>query len=391
MSGTDSGDMDVEALLEHLVRLDSRNPDLAPDSPGEGVIADYVAEVLTGIGMKVTTTPVIGNRPNVVGILPGTVPGPAVVLEAHLDTVPGDVSPAAVRREGRRLYGRGTCDTKGSLAAMIAAVAKLALTDEPRPAVIIAGVMDEEFVMRGAAALIDELPEVVGVVVGEPTSLRPVRANNGFIRVYAHAHGRAAHSSKAHLGSNAIVTAARGITALDDTLGESLRHRTHPLTGPALLTATMISAGIAPNVVPDHCAVCFDRRLSPDEDPADALRAIEEVLQEVTQDDARIVLDEPIVALPGMDTPADHPLVRAAEEAVAAVLGERAPAGGVTYSTDGCHLSGRGNLPCLVYGPGSIDQAHTDDEWIDLDEVVAAVDVYAELVLRAAGLPGRAR
>jgi acetylornithine deacetylase len=173
------------------------------------------------------------------------------------------------------------------------------------------------------------------------------------------------------------------ITTLDGALAERLRHRHHPLTGPALLTATMISGGIAPNVVPDECTVCFDRRLAPDEDPEAALAEIDDVLARLRENGERLQLDEPIVALRGVETAEDHPFVRGAESAVTAVLGRAVTSGGVTYSTDACHLSAPGGAPCVVYGPGSIDQAHTDDEWIDLDEVVAAVDVYAEIVKRA--------
>lgn len=377
---------DVEELLERLVRIDSRNPDLAPDAPGERAMAEAVAAELERIGMRTTLTTVLDDRPNVVGVLPGTMPGPAVVLEAHLDTVPGEVGPSAIRHEGRRLYGRGTCDTKGSLAAMIVAVERLAADPRPRPTVVIVGLADEEYIMRGAAAFLDsvhELGPIAGVVIGEPTSLLPIRAHNGFIRVYAHAHGRSVHSSKAHLGSNAILSAARAITRLDDELGEHLRRRNHPLTGPALLTATMISGGIAPNVVADECAICFDRRLAPHEQPEAALNEIRDVLHQLGNDGDRVELAEPIVALPGMDTPADHPFVVATEAAVLAALDVQAISGGVTYSTDACHLSDRGGLPCVVFGPGSIDQAHTVDEWIDLDEVVAAVDVYVEIVRRA--------
>ncbi len=381
---------DVEALLDQLVRIDSRNPDLAPDSAGERAVAECVAERLHSIGMQTVITTVVGDRPNVVGILPGTADGPAVVLEAHLDTVPGAVGQDSVRLHGRRLYARGACDTKGSLAAMVAAAGVLAGEPGPRPTLIVAGLADEEYVMRGAAAFLEtvpRLPPIAGVVIGEPTSLQPIRAHNGFIRVYAHARGRSVHSSKAHLGSNAVLAAARAIARLDDELGERLRHRRHPLTGPALLTATMISGGIAPNIVPDDCAVCFDRRLAPGEEPATALKEIQEVLDRLAEGGNDVELGEPLVALPGMDTPADHPFVRSVESAVHAVLGVETVAGGVTYSTDACQLSDRGGLPCVVLGPGSIDQAHTVDEWIDLDEVMAAVDVYAEIVRRAA-VPG---
>ena len=372
---------ETDALLRSLMAFDSRNPDLSPESPGERPLAEAVAVLLRERGLRADLHAAVGDRPNVVGVLPGTPGQPTILLEAHLDTVPTPPGGIPVRQEGRRLFGRGTCDTKGSLAAMIAAAGRLAEVNGPRPTLVVAGVVDEEYIMRGAAALPAHMPPVDAVVIGEPTSLAPVRAHNGFIRVRVQVGGRSAHSSKAHLGINAIVHAARVVTALDDTLGERLRGRPHALTGPALLSPTMVTGGVAPNVVPDRCEVMFDRRLAPDETVAGALGEIEAVLARLRGEGVSVRLDEPIVALPGMETGLDVPIVRAAEQAVADTLGRAVPANGVTYSTDACLLSGAAGLPCVVLGPGSIDQAHTDDEWVDLDEVALAVDVYVALAL----------
>jgi acetylornithine deacetylase len=382
---------ETEAVLRRLMQFDSRNPDLAPDSPGERPLAEEVAALLRERGLETALHDAVGSRPNVVATLPGTPGEPTVLLEAHLDTVPTPAGGIPVRQEGRRLYGRGACDTKASLAAMIVAAGRLSEHTGPRPTVLVAGVADEEYVMRGAAVLAEQLPPVDAVVIGEPTSLAPVRAHNGFIRVRVQVGGRAAHSSKAHLGVNAIVQAAKVVTVLDSRLGERLRRKPHALTGPALLSPTMVSGGIAPNVVPDRCEVMFDRRLAPDESVAVALAEIEEVLGVLRDEGVSAHLDEPIVALPGMETLGETPVVRAAEEAVALVLGQHVGAQGVTYSTDACFLSGHAGLPCVVLGPGSIDQAHTDDEWVDLDEVATAADIYVAFVLALAAHTAPAR
>jgi acetylornithine deacetylase/succinyl-diaminopimelate desuccinylase-like protein len=371
--------LDVEALLGRLVTIDSQNPDLVADSRGELELATAVAEIMVELGMKATLPETLPGRPNVVGVLPGT-SDETLLLEAHLDTVPAPGHEIVVRREGRRLHGRGTCDTKASLAAMLAAVATLSGDPGPRPTVVLAGVVDEEFVMRGAERLLDQVGPVTGVVVGEPTSLRPVRAHNGFIRVRLQVHGRSAHSSRAHLGENAILGAARVVTDLDTAVGERLRGRHHHLTGPALLTPTMVRGGSAPNVVPDHCEVWLDRRLAPGEEPAAALAEIDDVLERLRVEGTDVRRDAPLISLRGVNTAADHPLVAATERAVASVTGTHHVSSGVTYSTDACFLGRSGDVPCVVLGPGSIDQAHTDDEWVDLDEVVQAVDVFAEVV-----------
>lgn len=374
--------MDVEEIFDQLMRIDSQNPDLSPGVAGEAELATAVGSLLGRSGAKVTFQPVVDGRPNVVGVLEGTPGEGAIVLEAHLDTVPVLPTTRGIGIEGRRYYGRGACDTKASLAAMIVALHELSQTSERRPTVILAGVADEEYVMRGAATLLEALPDdVAGIVIGEPTSLLPVRAHNGFIRVAIGVHGVSAHSSRAELGVNAITQAARLVCELEDRLGVDLKCRPDPLTGHTLLNATMISGGIAPNVVPDYVEVVFDRRVGPGETVDEALGAIASVVEDLREKGVDGRMHEPFARLPGYQTEVTHPIVRAAVEASSTFHGRPVEASGVTYSTDACYLGASGKYPCVVLGPGSIEQAHTDEEWVDLDELVEAVAVYRDLVL----------
>jgi acetylornithine deacetylase len=132
----------------------------------------------------------------------------------------------------------------------------------------------------------------------------------------------------------------------------------------------VIRGGTALNVVPERCEVLFDRRLGPDEPPEDALAEIDAVLER-SEDDVR--RGEPFLALPGAETAAGHPVVRAAEDAT----GARAE--GVAFCTDASRLNGEGGIPFVVLGPGDIEQAHTVDEWVSLDEVRRAVGVYVAI------------
>ena len=371
--------VDVVGLLEALVATDSQNPSMQPDSPGEGPLAQHVADWLERHRIDASLHDALPGRPNVIATLPGSPGAPTLLFEAHLDTVPCPPGGIGMRREGDRMHGRGTCDTKASLAAMMAALVDLADRDQPRATVVLAGVVDEEFTMQGAASLIDTVPPVLGAVIGEPTSLLPIRAHNGFIRVKLHAHGRAAHSSKAHLGQNAVVDASRAVVALADSLGEDLRRRRgHRLIGPALLTPTMIRGGIAGNVVPDECEVTLDRRLAPGEQVQDALDEMRSAIEGVPTE-GTLRIGDPSIGLPGVETAADHPLVIMLTKAIADVVGEEHEAGGVPYSTDACRLGGIGGIECVVFGPGSIDQAHTDNEWVDVREVVQAVPILVRL------------
>lgn len=372
--------LDVLDLLEELVRIESVNP--AMGGGGEGSVASFLADVLRGIGAEVSLDEVEPGRPNVVGVLSGAIDS-AILLEAHVDTVALPEGGLDAHREGDRVVGRGSCDTKGSCAAMVAALD--VLSREPRrPTVVFAGAMDEEGAMLGSRALVERLPPVGGAVIGEPTSLTPVRVHNGLARIRLRARGVSAHTSRAHLGVNAISAAARAITALDDELGPRLRARSHPMAGPALLTVAVIHGGIAPNVVPERCEVVLDRRIAPGEEPEHAMKEIDEVLDTVREAGFDVAREDPYLVLPAVETPPEHPLVGAAEAAVEAVLGRADVAGGVPYGTDASNLSGLGHIPCVVLGPGSIDHAHSDHEWVPIVEVEQAVAIYVETAHRFA-------
>jgi acetylornithine deacetylase len=374
--------MDPVELLEELVRIDSVNP--AMGGPGEHETVAHLGEILRDLGLEVSTPEVVDGRRNLIAALPGAPGAPTLLLEAHLDTVAIPRGGLAVSRTRDRLVGRGSCDTKGSAAAMVAAMAELASSGGERASVVFAGVADEEHVMLGSRALVDQLPPVDAAVIGEPTSLEPVRVHNGLARITIETHGRSAHTSRAHLGVNAISAAARVVSALDERLLPLLEARAHPLAGPALLTPAVIGGGVAPNVVPDRCRLSVDRRLAPGESPDAALAEIDELLDELRESGDRITREPPWALLEAVETPAGHPVVRLAEESVQAVLGRSVTAGGAPYGTDASNLSGVGGIPCVVLGPGSIDQAHTDEEWVPLDEIRQGAAVYAELARRFA-------
>ena len=373
--------LDPVQLTLDLVAMPSVNPDLA-EGDGELPLMQRVADILSESGLDVRVQPVEGGRGNVLATLKGTAPG-TVVMEAHLDTVPMPIEPCGPSLTRGRIWGRGACDTKASVAAMLAAMRLLAADDRPRPTVLFAGVVDEEYVMRGAQELAGELADVDGVIVGEPTNLLPVRAHNGCVRFAIVVRGHTAHSSKAFLGRNALLDAARVMLALEEHVGQSLRSRPHVLTGPGLLTATEIVGGTAPNVVPDRCTVRFDRRTTPGESVPNVLAEIDAVLEMVcTEQGLDAVRVTPWLELPAVETEPGHRLVQMAEEACADVLRRDVSASGVPYCTDANVLSGLAQVPSVVLGPGSIDQAHAPVEWVAVDEIERAVTLYVDLIHR---------
>lgn len=366
---------DPVELTEALVAIPSVNPELAT-SHGENLVGDYVATHLESLGAQVEEQQVVPGRSNVLATIPGAQPY-TLVLEAHLDTVPLPETPMPTGVSGNLLWGRGSCDTKASLAAMLCAIEQVARDPERYPTVVFAGAVDEEFVMKGAQALATRLQGVDGIIIGEPTDLHTVRAHNGCVRFRITVKGRTAHTSRALLGRNAIVDASRVVTSLADGLCLELADRRHPLTGQGLLSATIVEGGIAPNVVPDTCVVTFDRRLVPGESVEAALAEVDAVLESVREihgiDAER---SESWLELPPVEVEDDSPLVRAGLNAEIHAGASSAHACGVPYCTDANVLTGGAGIPSIVLGPGSIDQAHAPEEWVDIRQIRQAVDSY---------------
>ena len=370
---------DPVELTEALIAIPSVNPELAT-SDGEDQIADYVASHLASLGATIEEQEVVAGRSNVLGTIAGGQPY-TLVLEAHLDTVPLPEIDMPTGISGNLLWGRGACDTKASLAAMLVALEQVALTPDRFPTVIFAGAVDEEFVMKGAQALASRLQSVDGIIIGEPTDLHTVRAHNGCVRFRITVKGRTAHTSRALLGRNAIVDASRLVTALADGLCLELAQRQHPLTGQGLLSATIIEGGIAPNVVPDSCVVTFDRRLVPGESVEAALAEVDAVLEALRETEGiDAVRSNSWLELPPVEVPDDSPLVQSGLSAERHAGDPSAHAHGVPYCTDANVLTGGAGIPSIVLGPGSIDQAHAPEEWVDVRQIRQAVDSYLHVL-----------
>lgn len=381
----------VADTLAALVAIDSVNPAYptvggAP-GPGEGAVAAWVEAFLVERGIRTVVQPVLPGRANVVGVVPGRDAGRRVVLEAHMDTVSPvgmTIAPFAPRVVDGRLHGRGACDVKGGLAAMLQALADLAAGPPPPAEVVLAAVIDEEHAFRGVSRLVEHL-RAAAAVVAEPTDLRIVTATKGVLRFRIHVHGRAAHTSKPWLGANAVVQAARVVLALD-AFHATLATRGHALLGSATGTVSMIAGGVQINIVPEACTLAVDRRLLPAERAAAALDEYRRVLAAVeVLPGCRIEVEEPFLVDEALDTPADRPAVAAAR-AVAGSLGLDGEIVGVPYGSDASKFA-RAGIDSIVFGPGSIDQAHAADEFVDVAALETAREFYREWA-RVAGERG---
>ena len=213
---------------------------------------------------------------------------PCLALNSHLDTVPAGPGwrddPFRLRAEGDRLIGRGACDAKGSVAAMVEAACLLAACrDRWSGRLVAVFVADEEVGSTGAKRFAAEHPGVDRIVVGEPTGLRIVSAHKGCLRPRIRVHGRSAHSGTPQLGENAIIGAHRLIGLLEAE-DRRLRAIVHPLVGPASLSVTRIAGGLADNVVPDACELTIDRRMLPGESAETVLPEVEAILERAREE-----------------------------------------------------------------------------------------------------------
>jgi acetylornithine deacetylase len=335
-------------------------------------------ERLTAAGLTCEVDESAPGRPNVVTRLAGA-GGPSVILEAHMDTVSVagmEIAPFCPDVRAGRLSGRGSCDDKASLAAMVIALEETARRGTPPGDIILAATADEEYSGSGVQHLVNAGLRADGAVVGEPTGLRLVVAHKGAVRVRITTHGRAAHSSEPEKGVSAIYLMAPLIQALEEYAGTLRDGAAHPLVGKPTCSIGTIHGGQAPNIVPSECSIVVDRRLLPGEQPAEAEAEIRQWLA----DRAPAVPWDMSVILygVGMDTPLAAPIVHRCAEALDRVLGGHEVAG-VQYGTDASRLS-TGGTPSVVLGPGDIAQAHTADEWVEIAQVEQAVAVYREIM-----------
>jgi acetylornithine deacetylase len=365
---------DPVALARALVSIPSVNPTLAGDGDGEGAIAKACADLLEAWGLKTRVEEVATGRFNVVAVLDGT--GPRLLLNGHLDTVGVagmTVPPFEGLVRGSRLLGRGACDMKGGVAALLATASRLA-RGGPRPSLVVALTADEEHASLGMDALVHSGVRADMAVVCEPTSLQVMPAHKGFVWVRAMFRGRAAHGSRPELGVDAIRHAALFLTALDGYAEELQRRPHHSLLAYGSLHAGTVRGGTAESVYPDECELLLERRTLPGEAPDTVLEELEAVLHQLGRREADLQGSlEITLARPGTEVATGHALVQGLLGAGRA-HGLDPAVEGMTAWVDAAYLNESG-IPAVCFGPGDIAQAHSADEWIEVEEVVRCADV----------------
>lgn len=391
--------LDPVETLAQLVAIPSVNPMGRPAAGPpffEDRLTDHLEATFRRLGLALQRQAVAPGRENLLARLDGIPPpergGRLILLDAHQDTVPVEgmtIEPFAPRVRDGRLYGRGSCDTKGGMAAMLAAVARLA-DERPdgRPTILLSCTVNEEYGFTGATALArlltDDPSGIVprrpdAAIVAEPTGLNVVVAHKGVVRWKCHTAGRACHSAQPEAGENAIYRMARTLGAIQRYAEEVVAAAaSHPRCGSATLSVGTVHGGTSVNTVPDRCTIEIDRRLPPGEQPEDARAGLIDYLQRTAELGFPLLHDPPYMQGMALSDEANGPLSEEFSGHVREVAGKCEELG-VPYATNAAAFSAAG-IPSIVFGPGSIDQAHTEDEWLPLDQLEQAAEIYYRFV-----------
>jgi acetylornithine deacetylase len=375
-------------LLRDLVALPSVNPmgrPLTGPDLYEHRVTDYLEQFCRGLGVPCERQPVAPLRDNLIAVYDPPGATATLVFEAHQDTVPTDhmtIDPFGARIENGRLYGRGACDIKGGLAAMLTAFARV-VRDRPRGAarLVLACSVDEEHTFLGVQRLagggLVRPEQPISAVVAEPTQLEIVHAHKGAVRWDLLTSGRSCHSSRPELGVNAIYHMAHLLPLVERYAEELRASRSDPLLGPATLSVGLIQGGTSVNTVPDRCRVEIDRRLVPGEEARTAPGELLAYLRQRADPRISFTFSEPWLNCPALPPHGAPELVERLGRAIDAVLGAHQVVT-VPYGTDASSLAEAG-IPSVVFGPGDIAQAHTCDEWVDLQQVEQASEILYRL------------
>ena len=370
--------------LRDMVAIPSVNPmnreDLPAEITGEQAMAEHVAASLRSMGLD---SVLLGRdgRTSVVAQAEAHPGAETVLVASHLDTVPVDgmeIPPFDPVIRDEQLYGRGSCDTKAGMAALLAALSGVLANGRLKRNLIIVGEADEELGSIGVADVLSHLgPQRPDwVLATEPTDLQIIQAHKGVVHARLCAHGRACHSSEPDRGKNAIVILARAILQLEEN-AKIFTQRPDPILGPATLSIGIVHGGQAPNIVPDEARVWVDRRTLPGESATSVRAELETALAEANLA-GEVVVEScteekpPLGAIPG------SPALTAMGETLRALDLPDTPAE-VAFGTD-AGVFARAGIPGVVMGPGSINLAHTARECVPIAQVESMVRIFEELL-----------
>jgi acetylornithine deacetylase/succinyl-diaminopimelate desuccinylase family protein len=375
-------------VLQEMILIRSENPFEDPPQEGyrEKEMADYLAGHLSALGLKVETREVRPGRPNVFGFLNGKQGRTTLMLAGHMDTArtTGYPEAYAAKVEGGQMHGRGACDMKAALAAYLGVVKALRKSGSHLNGhLIICGIVDEEYQMLGSKAIGQGGRLADQGIIGEPTNLRVCPANKGRVSTKIVTRGRAAHSSVPEKGINAIDKMSKVIRAFGDYNQELLGRSPHPLCGHGRFTPGVIRGGVQVNMVPDYCELEVDRRTLPGETRESVYSEFTARIRKAAEGDPDFAYEitEPTWLIAPNDISPGEPVVAALRAAHQGIFGRDPGVEAFVAGSDAPYMG----FPTVICGPGSIAQAHTTCEFVNLQEVTDAARLYLHAALQLLG------
>lgn len=383
--------LDRERLVSDLsamIEIPSINPVDEDARPGfrEREIGEYYQDRMSDLGLNVGSRDVVPGRPNVWGVLKGTGGGPALMLSGHLDTVGTGNYPDALKAkiEGGRVYGRGACDMKGALAGYLEVVRLIREAGiRFRGDLILTGIADEEHLMIGSRDLGAHGPWADYGIIGEPTDMAICPVHKGQLVFQIRTFGKAVHSSQPEKGVNAIAAISRVIEAIQEYGAELLTREAHPMCGHARATPSVIRGGTIASTVPDFCELEVDRRTLPGESTHAVIAEYRHLLDRLARTTSGFVyeISGPTLDVAPLDVPLDNPIVTSVAGAYRDVLARESTVHAFPGGTDAPNFG----FPTVIFGPGTLAQAHSTDEYVEVDDLIAATKIYLRTALDLLG------
>ena len=370
-------EMEIPELLSDLVNI--------PSYDSEQRVVEYIAGRLQKIGVEYEINEVAPARQNLIAF---TGEGErTLIFNTHTDTVPpGDMEnweypPLKLTGDGRNLFGLGSCDAKGSLASMLAAFEALACNASSlNGRLILQAVCCEETRARGTLAEVKRGISADAAIVGEPTELIPRLGHKGGLGLEITVSGKAAHGSAPQEGINAISGMAKLVRSLD-ALAQDISKRSDPMFGSPSLAVTTISGGQATNVIPDKCTVTLDRRLIPGETVEDALNEVTAVVDKEESSSSLMASIKKTIGIEPCRISLEEPIAKVVKDSIAQVRGINQEFSGFTACCDMWCLTQGAGIPAVILGPGKLSMAHKANEYVSLDELYMAAEIYAAIAL----------
>lgn len=368
-------------LLSELIALPSVNPAFLldrPDVTGEARVADFISDLGRKAKLDVHFQEVFPGRSNVfLNVNSSGKTRNRILFAPHMDTVGAAGASHDIfspRRTKNRIYGRGACDTKGCIAAMLSGLLDVIKNKGAPPATefIFCGLIDEEDGQSGSRALISRGFKADLAIVGEPTNLKIVTAHKGDLWLQITTRGKSAHGSQPELGQNAVLKMARVVEFLETKYAKQLRKREHPLLGSGTINVGSICGGSQPNIVPADCCIEVDRRTLPGETEQSVRRELNALFRQ-NELTARIKNNKSSPC-PALETDSNLPFVKKFFESAS-----QTETVGANFFCDAAIIAG-GGIPSVVFGPGNIAQAHTADEWISIASLEKAASIYRRFI-----------